>query len=64
MPAPLDADFFALARAALRSHTLRPGDLITIFPEAAAPDQQSPVSGGSWVRVSAPGLGTLSLVVR
>jgi hypothetical protein len=64
MPAPLDADFFALARAALRSHTLRPGDLITIFPEAAAPDQQSPVSGGSWVRVSAPGLGTLSLAVR
>ncbi len=62
--APDDAQFVALARAALRSHTLRPGDLVTIFPDVAASADQAPMTAGSWVRVSAPGLGTLSLAVR
>jgi hypothetical protein len=61
--APGSDAFFALARAALRSHTLRPGDLLTIFP-ADATRGDEPVEGGSWVRVSAPGLATLSLAVR
>ena len=59
-----DAEFIALARRALASHTLRPGDLLTIFPPLAEPPVQAPVAGGSWVRVTAPGLGTLSLAVR
>jgi len=62
--APDDAAFLALARRALASHTLRPGDLLTIFPESATPAEPVPVAGGSWVRLSAPGLGTLSLAVR
>lgn len=62
--APSDAEFFELARTAVRSHTLRPGDLLAIFPgDAPSPDARA-VPGGSWVRVSAPGLGTLSLAVR
>ncbi len=64
LPVPDESQFFALARAALRSHTLRPGDLITIFPNEAVVAVQSPMLAGSWVRVSAPGLGTLSLAVR
>ncbi|MBC7841664.1 MAG: hypothetical protein H7099_05105 [Gemmatimonadaceae bacterium] len=64
LTAPGDAQFFALARAALRSHTLRPGDLLTIFPAVASPSSDAPMAPGSWVRVSAPGLGTLSLAVR
>ncbi len=60
--APGDAEFFTLARRALASHTLRPGDLLTIFPQSAEPPE--PVTGGSWVRLSGPGLGTLSLAVR
>lgn len=60
--APGDAEFFALARRALTSHTLRPGDLLTIFPPSPVPPV--PVAGGTWVRLSAPGLGTLSLAVR
>ena len=63
LPAPGDPDFFAVARAALRSHALRPGDLIAIFPADPAQTERGPVSGGSWLRVSAPGLGTLSLAV-
>ncbi len=62
--APGDAEFAALARRALASHTLRPGDLLTIFPTVTGPSVAWPVAGGSWVRVSAPGLGTLSLAVR
>lgn len=62
--APGDAEFFALARAALASHTLRPGDLLTIFPQVTTPVDEHPLAGGSWVRLSAPGLGTLSLAVR
>jgi hypothetical protein len=62
--APTEAEFFALARAALRSHTLRPGDLLTIFPGEAATEDPAPMIAGSGVRVSAPGLGTLSLAVR
>lgn len=62
--APTDAAFLALARLALASHTLRPGDLLTIFPALSEPPMQRPVASGSWVRVSAPGLGTLSLAVR
>jgi len=64
--APGDDAFFDLARRALASHTLRPGDLLTIFPALGkSPEQASmPVPGGSWVRLSAPGLGTLSLAVR
>ncbi len=61
--APREEAFFDLARRALRSHTLRPGDLLTIFPDDANPGE-NPVLGGSWVRVSAPGLATLSLAVR
>lgn len=61
--APHEDAFFDLARRALRSHTLRPGDLLTIFPEDANAGVD-PVPGGSWVRVSAPGLATLSLAVR
>lgn len=61
--APGDAPFFALARRALVSHTLRPGDLLTIFPLSGGAVPQPAVSG-SWVRLSAPGLGTLSLAVR
>jgi hypothetical protein len=64
--APGDDAFFALARRALASHTLQPGDLLTIFPLLdEAPEQATvPVPSGSWVRLSAPGLGTLSLAVR
>jgi hypothetical protein len=62
--APTQANFFALARAALRSHTLRPGDLLTIFPVNDMATEHSPMLPGSWVRVSAPGQGTLSLAVR
>jgi hypothetical protein len=64
LPAPIDADFFALARQALRSHALRLGDLLTVFPTVAPSVSPPEVAGGSWVRVSAPGLGTLSLSVR
>lgn len=64
MHAPGETDFFALARRALLSHTLRPGDLLTIFPDVSGAALPWPVAGGSWVRVSAPGLGTLSLAVR
>lgn len=64
VPAPDDAQFFALARAALRTHTLHPGDLLTIFPGPTAAAAPHLIAGGSWVRVSAPGLGTLSLAVR
>ena len=64
--APGDDAFFALARRALASHTLRPGDLLTIFPVLDESPEQAPVpvTSGSWVRLSAPGLGTLSLAVR
>lgn len=62
--APDRAAFHALARAAIRSHTLRPGDLLTIFPAGSETSDGQPMSAGSWVRVSAPGLGTLSLAVR
>ncbi len=61
--APSDADVVALARRALRSHTLRPGDVLTIFPDVLMTAQDA-VAGGSWVRCSAPGLGTLSIAVR
>ena len=76
MPAPADAAFMTLAREALRTHTLRPGDLLTIFPqheperplddavEHGGALQGTPIAGGSWIRASAPGLGTLSLAVR
>ena len=63
LPAPGDPEFFALARAALRTHTLHPGDLITIFPDDPPVADRSPMDAGSWIRVSAPGLGTLSLAV-
>ncbi len=64
LAAPDGPEFVAVARAALRSHTLHPGDLITIFPASSVATDRPAVSGGSWVRVSAPGLGTLSLAVR
>lgn len=72
LPAPDRAAFRALARTALRTHTLRPGDLLAIFPAlttamapaAAEPVGTTHVAAGSWIRVSAPGLGTLSLAVR
>ncbi len=64
LAAPDGAAFIRVARAALRTHTLRPGDLITIFPDSVAAADRTVVSGGSWIRVSAPGLGTLSLAVR
>ena len=63
LPAPGDLDFFAVARAALRSHALRPGDLLTIFPADPLETVRAPMAAGSWIRVSAPGLGTLSLAV-
>ncbi|MES3032657.1 MAG: hypothetical protein V4813_01520 [Gemmatimonadota bacterium] len=63
VPAPTDAEFVALARRALASHVLRPGDLLTIFPTVTGPAVPWPVTGGSWVRASAPGLGSLSLAV-
>jgi hypothetical protein len=63
-PAPVPAEFRRLARAALMSHTLRPGDLLTIFPAAPAAEPTAPMMPGTWIRVSAPGLGTLSLAVR
>jgi hypothetical protein len=61
-----DTDAFrALARAALRTHTLRPADLLTIFPSSPSTAQaRPPMLPGSWVRVSAPSLGTLSIAVR
>lgn len=62
VPAPTVADFVALARHARLTHTLQPGDLLVIFPDAAGAD--GPVPAGSWIRGSAPGLGTLSLAVR
>jgi hypothetical protein len=63
LKAPGRAEFRALARAALRTHTLRPGDLLTIFPVETVPVDASTIAAGTWVRVSAPGLGTLSLAV-
>ncbi len=63
-PAPDREAFHALARSAVRSHTLRAGDLLTIFPTTPATASDAPLPAGSWVRVSAPGLGTLSLAVR
>ena len=62
--APDRQAFHALARRAVRSHTLRPGDLLAIFPPVSEEANRPPMSAGSWVRVSAPGLGTLSLAVR
>ncbi|MDZ7630172.1 MAG: hypothetical protein U5K74_02140 [Gemmatimonadaceae bacterium] len=64
LPAPDAAAFRGAARAALETHTLRPGDLLTIFPQVPAVSDGQPMPAGSWVRVSAPGLGTLSLAVR
>ncbi|MCC7053428.1 MAG: hypothetical protein IT355_09175 [Gemmatimonadaceae bacterium] len=64
IPAPAPGAFVALARAALRSHALQPGDLLAIFPPVAPGPPAPPVSSGSWLRGSAPGLGTLSLAVR
>ena len=64
LPAPPPAAFHALAREAMRTHALQPGDLLTIFPRDVSGLPRPPVAGGSWVRVSAPGLGTLSLAVR
>jgi hypothetical protein len=64
VPAPDRVAFHALARAAIRSHTLRTGDLLAIFPPGADAGGGSTMAAGSWVRVSAPGLGTLSLAVR
>jgi len=64
LSAPCDDEFLALARVAARSHTLRPGDLLTIFPQSAEPNEPLAVDAGSWLRASAPGLGTLSLAVR
>ena len=63
LPAPTDPDFYAVARAALRSHALRPGDLVTIFPVDPVQAVSRPARPGSWIRVGAPGLGTLSLAV-
>lgn len=63
-PAPAPGQFVALARRALASHTLRPGDLLVIFPVDATPAPAWPAVAGSWLRASAPGLGTLSLAVR
>ncbi len=62
--APDREAFHALARVAVRSHTLRAGDLLTIFPTAPSAGSGAPLPAGSWVRVSAPGLGTLSLAVK
>ncbi len=62
--APDRSALHALARSALRTHTLRPGDLLAIFPYASEAADRPPMLPGSWVRVSAPGLGTLSLAVR
>lgn len=64
LAAPDMAQFRALARRALASHTLRAGDLLTIFPAAPAEAPGLVPSAGSWVRLSAPGLGTLSLAVQ
>ena len=61
--APDDAAVLALARRALQSHTLRPGDVLTIFPDVPVITLDA-VAGGSWVRSSAPGLGTLSIAVQ
>jgi hypothetical protein len=61
--APVQADFVALARRALTTHSLRTGDLLVIFP-ARARISNVPIRVGFWVRASAPGLGTLSLAVR
>jgi hypothetical protein len=63
LPAPADHEFLALAELALRSHALRAGDLLTIFPDVPPLASNAAIAGGSWVRVSAPGLGTLSLAV-
>jgi len=62
--APSDEEFLSLAREALRTHTLRPGDLLTIFPGHAPAPEGTVMAGGSWIRATAPGLGTLSLAVR
>jgi hypothetical protein len=62
--APDRSAFRELARSALRSHTLRPGDLLAIFPALPDVADRPPMLPGAWVRVSAPGLGTLSLAVR
>lgn len=64
LAAPNREAFHALARAAVESHTLRPGDLLTIFPSEPEASDGQPMRAGSWVRVSAPGLGTLSLAVQ
>ena len=64
LPAPDRRAFHTLAREAVRSHTLRPGDLLTIFPADPEASDGQPMLAGAWVRVSAPGLGTLSLAVR
>ena len=64
LPAPPPDAFHALAREAARTHALQPGDLLTIFPRVATGLSRPQVAGGSWVRASAPGLGTLSLAVR
>jgi hypothetical protein len=63
LDAPRDEAFLSLARRAVQSHTLQPGDLLAIFPPAPPLELATPVAGGTWVRVSAPGLGTLSLAV-
>ena len=63
LPVPDDRQFFAAARAALKTHALHAGDLITIFPDDATAGERSPVVPGGWIRVSAPGLGTLSVAV-
>ena len=66
--APSPEAFDRLARAVLQSHTLHAGDLLIIFPDAATADADAwgaaPPLSGSWLRASAPGLGTLSLAVR
>lgn len=62
--APSDAEFQSLAREALRTHTLRPGDLLAIFAGHSPAPEGTVIAGGSWIRATAPGLGTLSLAVR
>lgn len=61
---PSDDEFLSLAREALRTHTLRPGDLLAIFPGQVPALESTVIAGGAWIRATAPGLGTLSLAVR
>jgi hypothetical protein len=61
--APRAEEFVALARQALATHSLHAGDLLVIFPGIVSPSTLR-MRAGCWVRVSAPGLGTLSLAVR